>query len=319
MLIGMHPGVKRRRIGLRIGCVGGLIWAAAAPGDESNPPSGQPGEGAAKATASPPRWQPAGRMPPPTLAECSGIVASRRYPGIFWVHNDSGHRPAIYAVKESGELVAEVPVEGATNSDWEDIAGDDRGLLYIGDIGNNFGMFPVRSVYQVVEPDPFAAPVRPARIVRRFKYSYPGQRFNAEGLFARSGRLFVLSRQPSGRTGVYRLGALSDKTAPLVEVASLPVAQVSGADVSTDGRRLAVCTPNALLVYHLNAEGVPNPDVQPLVVHYPCGSIEGCCFDGEDVVLASEKGLIYRVSAADLAAGTRFRPPPPLKKRARPR
>ena len=319
MLISVQPGVNRRRIGLWIGCVGGLIWAGAAPGDESNPPLGQPGEAAAKATASLPRWQPAGRMPPPTLAECSGIVASRRYPGIFWVHNDSGHRPSIYAVKESGELVAEVPVEGATNSDWEDIAADSRGLLYIGDIGNNFGIFPVRSVYQIAEPDPYAAPVRPARILRRFKYSYSGERFNAEGLFAHAGRLFVLSRQPSGRTAVYRLGARPGKTAPLVEVGSLPVAQVSGADVSKDGKRLAVCTPNALLVYDLDAEGVPNPDVQPLAVRYPCGSIEGCCFDAEDVVVASEKGSIYCVSAADLAAGTRFRPPPPPEKRTRPR
>ena len=77
-------------------------------------------------------WLPVGHIEHQPVRECSGIVASRQYAGIFWVHNDSGHAAVLYAVKESGELVAEVPVEGATNADWEDIAADEDGQLYVG-------------------------------------------------------------------------------------------------------------------------------------------------------------------------------------------
>ena len=47
-------------------------------------------------------WQSVGQISHEPISECSGIVASRRYEGIFWVHNDSGHPPVLYAIRESG-------------------------------------------------------------------------------------------------------------------------------------------------------------------------------------------------------------------------
>ena len=40
------------------------------------------------------------------------------------------------------------------NLDWEDIAIDDQGHLYLGDIGNNARLLRVRTIYQLDEPDP---------------------------------------------------------------------------------------------------------------------------------------------------------------------
>ena len=317
MLRYAQQGVNRGGLGLWMGCLGWLIWAGAASGQGPDQPPGRRagGEATGHRDTSPRLWRPVGQMAHQPLAECSGIVASRQYPGIFWVHNDSGHPPVLYAIRESGRLVAEIPVQGATNSDWEDIAIDDRGHLYVGDIGNNYGMFPVRSAYQIAEPDPYATPVRPARVLRRYKFSYPAERFNAEALFVRSGEVFIVSRQPSSQTRIMRLEAQPGKTTPLVEVGSLAVGAVAGADVSADGERLAVCTSTALTVFALDAQGRPRTDVPPAVVRYPSDSIEACCFDGEDVVLAAERRSIYRVSAADLAAGTRFRARPAPKQR----
>ena len=74
----------------------------------------------------------------PDLAEMSGIVASS-YPGVFWVHNDSGDSPRIFAIRPDAGIV--VPgfiraiypdrtsddwpgytIDNAWNGDWEDIA-----------------------------------------------------------------------------------------------------------------------------------------------------------------------------------------------------
>src|ERR1700749_359141 len=67
--------------------------------------------------------------------EVSGIVASRQWPGIFWVQNDSGDEPRIYPVDRHGRLkksarIADAPgvlIGGVINSDWEDIAVDASG------------------------------------------------------------------------------------------------------------------------------------------------------------------------------------------------
>ena len=40
------------------------------------------------------------------------------------------------------------------NVDWEDIAIDDNGRLYLGDIGNNGNRLPLRAIYRLDEPDP---------------------------------------------------------------------------------------------------------------------------------------------------------------------
>ncbi|MFO0950915.1 MAG: hypothetical protein U0835_07120 [Isosphaeraceae bacterium] len=68
-------------------------------------------------------------------------MASRRHPGVFWVHNDSGNPPRLFAVRVDGSLIREYAVQ-APNVDWEDIAVDDEGHLYLGDIGNNDARLP---------------------------------------------------------------------------------------------------------------------------------------------------------------------------------
>src|SRR3954469_24128737 len=80
-----------------------------------------------------------GRLPHPAIREASGIVASRRHPGVFWVHGDSGTGPSLFAVRRDGSLVRSYTVK-VPNIDWEDISLDDAGRLYLGDIGNNGGL-----------------------------------------------------------------------------------------------------------------------------------------------------------------------------------
>ena len=87
------------------------------------------------------------------IPEASGIVKSRRFPGIFWVHNDSGNPPLLFAIKGDGRIVRQFRL-GVPNIDWEDIAIDDQGHLYVGDIGNNIGALPLRAIYRIDEPDP---------------------------------------------------------------------------------------------------------------------------------------------------------------------
>ena len=81
------------------------------------------------------------------IREASGIVASRRNPGVLWVHNDSGDMARVFAITASGEFLGVCNIAGATARDWEDIAigpgpDPDQHYLYLGDIGDNQAKYP---------------------------------------------------------------------------------------------------------------------------------------------------------------------------------
>lgn len=274
---------------------------------------GQVSPGPGQARVQPKAWRALGHIQHPAITECSGMVASRQYPDIFWVHNDSGHLAVLYAIRRTGELVAEIPVAGANNIDWEDIAADDEGFLYIADSGNNFSIFPVRSIYKVAEPDPFATPVQPAKVVQRFKYAYQGQRFDAEGLFVRAGAIWLVSKPRGSRSAIYRLEPGQNGKMRPVQVAQLTMAGATAADLSPDGKTLIVATHHTLTVMTITPDGAPQDASAGITVRFPPSEVEACCFDGSDVLVASEKGDIYRIPATDLAAGTRFVKPERLR------
>src|SRR5215210_6734026 len=69
------------------------------------------------------------------ITEASGVTASRKYDGIFWTHND-GDDGVLFAIRRDGSLVGRARANAKVR-DWEDIAGDADGNLYIADTGNN--------------------------------------------------------------------------------------------------------------------------------------------------------------------------------------
>lgn len=87
------------------------------------------------------------------LQEASGLAVSIKNPGHLWTHNDSGGEPALYLINEKGGLVLTANLEGAVNFDWEDLAGDGSGYLYIGDIGDNRAIRDFLIIYRVIEPE----------------------------------------------------------------------------------------------------------------------------------------------------------------------
>ena len=91
------------------------------------------------------------------IREASGMVASRKNPGVLWVHNDSGDAPRLYAMTTSGAHLGVYRLDRAAAIDWEDIAlgpGPEPGrdYLYVGDIGDNAAQRTFKQIYRVPEP-----------------------------------------------------------------------------------------------------------------------------------------------------------------------
>ncbi len=242
-----------------------------------------------------------GRFADPALVEVSGIVASRKYPGIYWVHNDSGNPPALFAVKLDGSVVRSYRV-AAPNIDWEDLATDDRGHLYLGDIGNNENRLPIRVIHRLDEPDPTRpAPTEPLPLTASTFYKFPENgRFDAESLIVEPGRALVISKRFDGREAeIFAIpfdppSGLLRPSLP-VRLASLPGCSepATGADLSSDGRHLSVVTTRAARVYRRAGR-----DDWSLVATVPFDApgVEAICWSGRDLVLASEDRSVYRIT-----------------------
>ncbi len=148
------------------------------------------------------------------INEASGLVDSRRNPGVLWVHNDSGDGPYLYALSHSGEHLGVWEVEDANARDWEDLAaGQDpetgAQLLYVGDIGDNSETRDAVVVYRMEEPavDPEGGEQGGTISAAAIELTYPyGNKHNAETLMVDpvTDDLYIVTKSYDGTTGVFR-------------------------------------------------------------------------------------------------------------------
>jgi hypothetical protein len=212
-------------------------------------------------------------QPLPTVTrESSGLSQSRRDPGIFWTHNDAGNKPLLYAISSDGSLAGTVSVQGASLTDWEDIAaGPCRGssCLYIGDIGDNDEKRSSVTIYEVPEPTPDAASTQPANALR---LRYPAGARDSEAMFVASGNLYLVTKGRSGPIELYRYPLTKRpagiETLELVrEILPAPTdnnERVTSAAASPDGRWVGIRTYRTLYLYPTSAltgssSGSPEP------------------------------------------------------------
>ena len=196
------------------------------------------------------------------VRESSGVVASRRNPGLFWTHNDSGDGPFVYAFDRAGRARGTFRVSGAQARDWEDIAagpGPAQGqtYLYVGDIGDNDREREFVVVYRFPEPEAAAdepaaggaAAVRETQPAEAIRVKYPDGAHNAEALLVhpQTGDLYVVTKTARS-ADVYKLAApyAAGEVRTFTHVATLRGpdffgALVTGGDVSPDGTRVALC------------------------------------------------------------------------------
>ena len=252
------------------------------------------------------------------LPEASGIVKSRRHDGIFWIHNDSGNAPLLFAIRRDGSIVRRYKVALA-NVDWEDIAIDDEGNLYLGDIGNNGGRLPVRAIYQIPEPDPSKPDDTPLKATKSWFYSFKDDRFDAEGLFIDGGRAILVAKTFNGRDAELFSVPL-DRPATLLRP-TIPsklgrlerfVVPVTGADLSEDRERLAVCSETRTIVYR--RAGGDSWKLESEVA-YPACRNEAVCWDGRDLILAGEDQRLSRLSASTMRTSPVVTPRPRLPRK----
>jgi hypothetical protein len=247
------------------------------------------------------------RLGPGPAKENSGIVKSRNYADLFWIHNDSGDEPRIYPIHRDGTNYGNerypqengVLIGGAINVDWEDITSLPDGTLVIADVGNNANDRRDLTLYYVDEPAPTAGRTTfRKKVIVRYpeQQDFPASRndfnYDCEAVFTVGETIYLLTKNRSNSyTSLY---SLTDPQSEIVNqleyCGTFDVrGQAVAADCSHDGKRLVVLTYTGIWLFERDTleQNFFEQHVRwaPLALH----EAEAVCFaDDETVLIADE-------------------------------
>jgi len=189
----------------------------------------------------------------PKLEEVSGIAPAS--PGTYWVIEDSGNEDEIHLVDSTAHSIKSLKIDNAKNRDWEELAKDGLGNLYIGDFGNNDNKRKDLTIYKVPASELDKKEPRAEKI----KFHYPQQTafppkkdslyFDTEGFFHRGDQLYIFTknrtRPYSGKTLIYsvpdREGEYTARfLGSLYLCGDKDQCSVTAADISPDGSTIAL-------------------------------------------------------------------------------
>jgi len=259
----------------------------------------------------------------PQINESSGLACSRRRPGRFWTHNDSGDDAKLYLFDSKGRDLGSCLLEGVRAYDWEDVCSfqaDGKSYLLVGDVGNNGRASGVQMLHLIEEPDVDPGQglrVRRVPVVRTIYYSYEDDHRNCEALAVdpTDKTILFVAKEPGTRCQAYAMAWPKRPTDPPTAltarvIATLAIPSATAMDVSPDGRRAVVLTYANAYEYTRR----PNEDWgkafsrPPREIAMPVREQgESICYgpDGKTLYLTSEKlpTPLWEVRAADSSTG----------------
>lgn len=228
----------------------------------------------------------------------SSSLALAEQPGTFYTNADAGNSPTLYKVNTEGKLLQEIDLPVA-NHDWESLAKDDKGNLYVVDAGNNNNSRKNLVIYRL---NP-AAPQQVSKI--SFAYAdqteFPPKKddrnFDCEASIWHAGKLYLFTkdRAQQSTSKVYMLtDQPGQQTAKLIAKLAIP-GEVTDANLSPDGKRLALLGREELFI-------LEGSDLNAILKAKPrridlggAGQTEGLVFtDNQTLIISTEQGSLYQ-------------------------
>ena len=238
----------------------------------------------------------------------------------LWALEDSGNENVLYKIGDKGEVLEQVTVANATNTDWEALASDTDGNLYIGDFGNNDNKRKDLAIYRI-------AAGRPDSAVAKIEFYYPEQGdfppkksnlvFDCEAFFELDGNFYLFTKNRSskfdGSFSVYRLPNQEGRH-KAVHIANLKSCthynrcSITDADISPDGKQAVLLSGDKIFIIEDFGKGLLTND---RLTTYELGHLsqkEGVCFrDDNTILIADEKdkhtgGKLYELELDKLKA-----------------
>lgn len=250
------------------------------------------------------------------IEESSAIVKSRVWDDVYWTLNDSGCNNRIFPFNSKGELYrAEwykekdggIFIGNAINIDWEEMAIDNDGNIYVCDTGNNFNTRKDLAIHVIKDPLPHATGNTTS--FQTIKFFYPEQNefpavpnnYDCEAVFWAKKKLYLLTKHRADtQTHLYRFDSLDElKINPITRIGTFEIGgMVTAADASIDGTKLAVLTYNNVWIFEAENGDYFNGKISWLPIN--ANQCEAICFDGDDLIITSEQMELFKLPITEV-------------------
>ncbi|MBD2715777.1 hypothetical protein KBK19_12095 [Microvirga sp. STR05] len=231
------------------------------------------------------------------IPESSGLAHGGR-PGTFYTHGDAGTSSTLYLINEQGEKLGERELS-VRNIDWESLADDGKGTVFVTDAGNNNNSRRDLAIYRV-------NPQQPDN-VGKISFRYPDQsafpppkeerNFDCEASLWHDGKVYLFTKDRANQS-TSKVYSVSDQPGSYVaeSLAKLRISgEVTGADLSPDGRHLALLGRQELYLFEGNDLNSALKATPKNISLKGAGQTEGVLFlDNGTLLISTEEGALYR-------------------------
>ena len=200
---------------------------------------------------------------PSSLEEISGMATYND--STVWALEDNGNKDEIYQINFKGEILKSLQIKNGDNDDWEDMAMDQAGNLYIADIGNNANARKNLVIYKLPNPS-----IEPGDKIdaEQIEFNYPDQKefppkedrllYDAEALFHHENSLYIITKNRSkpfkGEAHIYSVPDTAGKYEATFVGSFIPctdwkICQITSIDISPKGDKVIVLSYGKLFVF----------------------------------------------------------------------
>ncbi|MBP2833950.1 SdiA-regulated domain-containing protein [Aquimarina sp. U1-2] len=236
------------------------------------------------------------------VREVSGIT---KLPGHNYVYaiNDSGNDNSIFTLDLNGDIIKEIDLHKTKNIDWEDLAYDHDGHVYIGDFGNNRNNRKNLVIYKVSGLPTVKTKISEIRFRLEDQEKFPPKKkrrnYDIEAFIYLKGHLYLFTKNRSsdfdGTTKLYKIPAKpGDYVAKLISTFETcddhKDCFVTAAAINDTGSKIVLLTYNKLfLIEDFNEDNLFEGKIEKIKLkHY--SQKEGICFVNDSTLLIVDEG-----------------------------
>jgi len=240
---------------------------------------------------------------PKELKESSGII-NLQGSDSFWMINDSGNKNELFEVTQDGIIKQKIKVENAKNKDWEDLASNGEDIVFIGDFGNNENKRKNLAIYAVRVSEALDENFSAKKTTFHFEdqQKFPPKKknrnFDAEAFIYYNNYFYVFTKNRSeefdGTTKLYKiLAEEGEQIAKLIgkfkTCDNLKKCQVTGADISSDGKKIALLMHDKILLFSNYKEDSFFKGKNERILLKHNSQKEAVCFVGDKLFITDER------------------------------
>lgn len=159
---------------------------------------------------------------------------------LLWVIEDAGNPNTLFALDGKGQLYKTLKVDGATNTDWEDLTSDLEGNIYIGDFGNNKKDREDFQIYKVERPGKANKNCKAETIA--FKLPEGMDSMDFEAFFLLKNKFYIFSKADKHGVMISVENKIGNQVAKTVTEFNLDGKhdKITSADINTDGQTVVL-------------------------------------------------------------------------------